>query len=86
MSADRWSQCPICAPPEMTKDGIDNMYEVLPLETKKREYTIREHFEFYLNSDGILSVSYFGKCENCGAEWDFSKTGIKHTKGVSRND
>ncbi|MGP8322459.1 MAG: hypothetical protein ACT6FG_00460 [Methanosarcinaceae archaeon] len=95
MSADNWSQCPICHNlPEKYRNGIEHMYGVLPLdeflalkeecERLKKEYTVREDYEFDLGSDGTLSVSYFGKCQTCGAEWEFTKTGIKHTKGDIR--
>lgn len=94
MSADRWSSCPICHNlPEKYRNGIEHMYGVVPLneflklkeecENLKNESTVREDYELYIDNDGTLSISYFGKCDNCGAEWTFTKTGIEHTNGGS---
>lgn len=92
MSGDAWEQCPICNNlPEEWRNGIDHLYGKVPLkefkeiETKynklKSEKTVREDYEVGLDNDGTAWVSFYLKCQTCGAEWKHSAKDIKHTSG-----
>lgn len=89
MSTDRWSTYPICHNlPDQWRNGIDHLYGQLPqknylkvvAECKRlsEECTVREDYEIVLGDDGTVSIVYSGMCDNCGASWEFMKTGIQH--------
>jgi len=58
MSADSKSICPIC------HVGVDDEID--------ENYTVREYYEFLLNDDATLSIEYIAKCDDCGAEWEYT--------------
>ena len=89
MSGDNWTRCPICQNlPKEWRNGIDHLYGTISRDEfskAEQEYkrlksieTVREDYDIFLGDDGLVSISYLGKCDNCGAEWTFNKTDIKH--------
>lgn len=35
--------------------------------------SLREDYEFFMTPEGILEISYLGRCSECGAEYKFNK-------------
>ena len=92
MSADAWECCQICHNlPKEWRNGINNLYgkishkEYSDIEKKynnlKSMKVVRQNYECGLNYDGTAYVSFYFKCETCGAEWKYSANDIKHKRG-----
>lgn len=54
MSADNWAVCPVCE-------------ERFPLTPREELRTFREDWEIGLDSKGLVSVYYTGRCTQCGS-------------------
>ena len=93
MSADNWSECPICknkkkkdveklqkAYGNISMEKFQEMVEELDNQ-EADEYDgtpLREDYEVGVSDDGLAYIIYSGICQNCGASWQFDKRGIKN--------
>lgn len=89
MSADNWTVCPQCrknALEAQTKAILEagkSYGKVLPekfIEMTKEankpiEYkgTLREDYELGVNKEGVFSVSYAARCQECDYHFDFKE-------------
>lgn len=88
MSADNWAVCPRCRKRHeaahivlcqqvadgygvLTVDEFDALREKAA-EGVNFQQEFREDYEFWLDMDGIVHVSYSGHCQACGFGIDFT--------------
>lgn len=90
MSADNWATCPVCLKNSgIERDalllrvcddyGKVRAEEYLELVRKSKlsidvDSTLREDYEFYMDSDGTFTARYACKCDECGFRHSFSHT------------
>ena len=90
MSADNWATCPRCqakaeadseARIEQAQLAYGNVsieeFDQLRAEAEKGsgiDTTLREDYEFHLDTDGTFTARYRGRCEPCGFEYAFNHT------------
>ncbi len=81
MSADAWKSCPIClGVPERLRGGYEHLYGKVSeeeynrkkseCESEKNDMPVRVDYEYtILQKGGAVFLSFYAKCEVCGAEW-----------------
>lgn len=91
MSADRWSECPLCIKNKApTRELMEEKYGKIPIEEyEKLQKEVKESYASYgdtpvredycidIDKNGLLNINYSAECMRCRATWSFHQNSIK---------